>query len=277
MSDNSQTKRERGSYLASPGFFFLLVMLLSFPFYVLGTTGNRFPIATFLPLSALMTFLPMIAALILVYRQGGVGGAKEFLVRAFDYRRIKGVAWVLAALLLMPIIALLEYGVLRVGGRALPDAQFFAVAEIVAFFLMFFIGAVGEELGWQGYAYARLNHGRSALNAALIIGAIWALWHVIPYAQMGRSAEWILWQCLGTIALRVIIVWLFVNTGQSVVVSVLFHTMINMPWGLIQNYGLFYDPFVMFVILALVACVAAVYLARNKQSQHPTFGRRRES
>ena len=277
MSDNSQTKRERGSHLASPGFFFLLVMLLSFPFYVLGTAGNRLPIATFLPLSALMTFLPMIAALILVYRQGGVGGAKEFLVRAFDYRRIKGVAWVLAALLLMPIIALLEYGVLRVGGRALPDAQFFPVAEIVAFFLMFFIGAVGEELGWQGYAYARLNYGRSALNAALVIGAIWALWHIIPYAQMGRSAEWIVWQCLGTIALRVIIVWLFVNTGQSVIVSVLFHTMINMPWGLIQNYGLFYDPFVMFVILALVACVAAVYLARNKQGQHPTFGRRRES
>ena len=200
-----------------------------------------------------MTFIPMIAALILVYRQDGVGGTKEFLGRAFVYRRIKGVAWVLAALLLMPTIALLEYGVLRVEGRALPDAQFFPVTEIVAFFLMFFVGAVGEELGWQGYAYARLNHGRSALNAALVIGAIWALWHVIPYAQMGRSAEWIVWQCLGTIALRVIIVWLFVNTGQSVFIAVLFHTMINMPSGLIQNYGLFYDPFVMFMILALVA------------------------
>lgn len=229
------------------------MLLLSIPFYVLGAAGNPLPVATFLPLSALMTFIPMIAALILVYRQDGVGGTKEFLGRAFVYRRIKGVAWVLAALLLMPTIALLEYGVLRVEGRALPDAQFFPVTEIVAFFLMFFVGAVGEELGWQGYAYARLNHGRSALNAALVIGAIWALWHVIPYAQMGRSAEWIVWQCLGTIALRVIIVWLFVNTGQSVFIAVLFHTMINMPSGLIQNYGLFYDPFVMFMILALVA------------------------
>lgn len=253
MYDNSQTNRERGSYLASPGFFFLLVMLLSIPFYVLETAGNRLPIATFLPFSALMAFFPMIATLILVTRESGARGARQLLARALDYRRIKGVAWVLAALLLMPVVALLAYGVLRVEGRALPDAQFFLVTEIVAFSLMLFIGAVGEELGWQGYAYAALNSGRSALTAALIIGAIWALWHVIPYAQMGRSTDWIVWQCLGTIALRVIIVWLFVNTGQSVFVAVLFHTMINMPWGLIHNYESFYDPFVMFVILTIVA------------------------
>lgn len=255
MSDNPQTKRKRSSYLASSGFFFLLVMLLSIPFYVLGATGNRLPIATFLPISALMAFIPMIAALILVYRQGGLGSAKEFLGRALDYRRIEGVAWVVAALLLMPIMALLVYGVLRGEGSALPDAQFFPVAEIVAFSLMLFLGAVGEELGWQGYAYPALKQGRSALNAALIIGTIWALWHVIPYVQLGRSADWIAWQCLGAVALRVIIVWLFVNAGQSVFVAVLFHTMINMPWGLIQNYESYYDPFVMFVILALAAAI----------------------
>ena len=263
MSDNSQTKRKRASYRASSGFFFLLVMLLSIPFYMLGATGNRLPIATFLPISALMAFIPMIAALILVYRQGGLGSAKEFLGRALDYRRIEGVAWVVAALLLMPIMAFLVYGVLRGEGRALPAAQFFPVAGIIAFSLMFFLGAVGEELGWQGYAYPALKQGRSALNAALIIGVIWALWHVIPYAQIGRSAEWIVWQCLGTIALRVIIVWLFVNTGQSVFVAVLFHMMINLPWGLIQNYESFYDPLVMLVILALVAGIVVALWGRS--------------
>ncbi len=274
MSDNSQTKQKRASYLASSGVFFLLVILLSIPLYVLGAHGDRLPIATFLPLSALMAFIPMIAALVLVTRESGARGARQLLARALDYRRIKGVAWVLAALLLIPIMALLGYGALRIEERTLPDAQFFPVAEIVALSLMFFIGAVGEELGWQGYAYARLKHGRSAINAALIIGAIWALWHVIPYVQLGRSADWIVWQCLGTIALRVIIVWLFVNAGQSVFVAVLFHTMINMPWGLVQNYESFYDSQAMFVILALVAgTVAALWGPSTLARFRHTLGR----
>lgn len=257
MTDNSQTKLARSSYLASSGFFFLLVILLSIPFYVLGAAGDRLPIATFLPMSALMAFVPMIAALILVYRESGVTGDKTFLGRALDYRRINGVGWVLAALLLMPIVFLLAYGVLRIEGRALPDAQYFSIAEMIAFALMFFVGAIGEELGWQGYAFAGLRNGRSALEAALIIGVIWALWHVIPYAQMGRSIVWIAWQCLGTIALRVIIVWMFVNAGQSVFIAALFHMMINMPWGVVSNFELYFDPFVLFGTLTLVALIVA--------------------
>lgn len=253
MSDNSQTTRARASYRVSSWLFFLLVFLLSIPFYVLGAAGGRLPIATFLPVSALMAFIPMIAALVLVYRQSGGDGAKEFLGRAFDYRRIKGVGWILATFLLMPLVLILEYGVHSFSGAALPDAQLFSIAEGLEFFLMFFVGAIGEELGWQGYAFAGLRERWSALESGLILGAVWAVWHVIPYAEMGWSGDWIIWQFLGTIALRVIIVWLFVNAGQSVFIAVLFHTMTNIAWGLFPNYGSYYDPLMMFVIMALVA------------------------
>lgn len=90
MSDNPQTKRERASYRASTGFF-LLVMLLSIPFYVLGADGDRLPTATFLPISAIMAFIPMIAALILVCRESGVSAAKTILSHALDYLRIEDV------------------------------------------------------------------------------------------------------------------------------------------------------------------------------------------
>lgn len=253
MSDKSQTKPARARSSASTCLFFLLVVLLSIPFYVLGAAGGRLPFAAFLPVSALMAFIPMIAALMLVYREGGARGAGKLLARALDYGRIKSAGWILVALLLMPLVFLLGYGVLRFDGRALPDAQVFSSVQIAAFAIMFFVGAIGEELGWQGYAYAGLRNGRSALGAALIIGVVWALWHVTPFLEMGRSLHWTLWQCLGAIVLRVIIVWLFESAGQSVFVAVLFHTMINMPWGLIQNYQSYYDPSVMFVILALVA------------------------
>ena len=255
MFDGSQTSEASASRRASPWVFFLFVFILSIPFYVLGAAGGRLPIATFLPLSALMAFIPMIAALVLVCRDSGANDARELLGRAFDYRKIKGVGWILATLLLMPFVLLLQYGVHCLFGAALLDAQLFSIAEILAFFLMFVVGAVGEELGWQGHAFAGLRERWSALEAGLILGTIWALWHVIPYIQMGRGGDWIIWQCLCTIALRVIIVWLFANAGHSVFIAVLFHTTINIPWGLFPNYGSYYDPFIMFVILALVAAI----------------------
>ncbi len=257
MSDGSQAPAANERRRASPWLFFFFVFVLSIPFYVLGAAGGRLPIATFLPLSAIMAFIPMIAALVLVYRDGGADGAREFLGRTFDYRRIKGTEWLLAALLLMPAVLVLEYGVHRLSGAA-PDVQFFSIAEVLGFSLMFFLGAVGEELGWQGYAFPGLRAQWSALAAALILGAVWALWHVIPYAQMGRSGAWIVWQCLFTIALRVIIVWLFVNAGQSVFIAVLFHLTINIVWGLVPTYGSTYDPFVMFLILAPIAGIVVM-------------------
>ena len=49
----------------------------------------------------------------------------------------------------MPLVFVLEYGVLRLSGAA-PLGAPFPIATILAFFVMFFVGAVGEELGWQG-------------------------------------------------------------------------------------------------------------------------------
>jgi uncharacterized protein len=260
MSDASQTKRARASHLASPWVFFLLVLLLSLPFYALGLAGERLPIATFLPMNALMAFVPMMAALVLVYRESGISGAKTFLTRAFDFRRIKGAGWVLGALLLMPLVFVLAYGVLRLEGRPLPDLHLFPIAKIAGFALMFFIAAIGEELGWQGFAYAKVRTGRSALATALILGAAWGLWHITPFIEMGRSVGWTLWQCLGAVAMRIIIVWLFENAGQSVFVAVLFHTMINSPWGVFTEFELYFDPLVMLAILAPVAgFVAALW------------------
>lgn len=239
---------DRDPSTGSPAIFLVLVLVLSIPFYLLGVEGGRLPGLTILPASALMTFVPMIAALILICRQDGRAGDLALLRRAFDFGRPGNAGWFMVALLFMPAVCVLEFLVLRVTGTG-PPVPDIRLDQASFFFLTFFIAAIGEELGWQGYLYPALRTHQSALAAALVIGVLWALWHVIPFAQLGRSLDWIVWHSLSAVALRVIIVWLFENTAGSVLVAVLFHTMINVSWALFPIAGSFYDPFITFLIL----------------------------
>ncbi len=234
----------------SPFVFFGLVFCLSIPFYWLGAAGGQLPVLTAQPISALMAFMPMTAALILVCRDCGIGAAAKLLARALDYGRARRVFWCVGAVCLLPFIAIVQYLVLHLIGTALPS-PIYAIGGIPLFLMMYFAGAVGEELGWQGYAFPSLRAHHNSLMAAVLIGVFWALWHIVPFLQMGRAAGWIVWHGLSIVALRVVMVWLFVRTGQSIFVASMFHMMINLPWSVIANYGAFYDPQITLLILLL--------------------------
>lgn len=231
-----------------PLIFFILVFALSVPFYIVSATGAHMPGMSFLPASALMGFVPTTAALIITYHQGGSEGAFALLTSIFVFGRKFSASWIYAALLFMPIVCLFEFWILNWTGNAVPIPQIEA-RQALFYFVAFFIGAIGEELGWQGYAYPSLRVRHGILKSAFILGVIWALWHLLPYYEMGRSSNWIFWHLLATVALRLIIVWLFENTTKSILIAVLFHTMINLTWALFPVAGSFYDPFITFTIL----------------------------
>ncbi len=236
--------------------FFGLVMVLSLPFYALTATGKPLPFAPALPISALMACVPMIAALVLVARQSGVAAAGGLFKSAFNFRAIPSTWWILIAVTIMPAAFTITGGVIWLHGAALPDLNSFPASAVTLALALFFFGAVAEEIGWQGYAYPRLNKSHSALTAALVIGVIWALWHVIPFALLGRSATWIIWHGLTMVLMRVIIVWLVVNAGHSILIAVLFHTMSNSVWGIFPDFGPYYDP--VFMCMVLLSPVIAV-------------------
>ena len=47
--------------------------------------------------------------------------------------------------------------------------------------LWFPLGAIGEELGWRGYLHNRLNADMVGLVSSVIVGTMWAFWHVGSY------------------------------------------------------------------------------------------------
>jgi len=241
--------------------YLLLVFGLSLPFWLVGAFADRFlppsmPIS--LPPSALMAFVPMIAALILTAKQHGASGFRVLLARAVDGARVRAPGWWLAAILLMPVAMLLAWGLvqLRDGPISHPVLP---LARLPVFFLMFLTAGLGEELGWQGFLYERLTPGLNALDAALLIGAIWVVWHIIPMTQTGHDAVWSAWQLAAMIPLRIITVWLFAAGGRSLLLVAVFHAMTNVSEFMFPNYGSHYDPMITCLILAVVATLAVLF------------------
>ncbi len=236
--------------------FFTLVFALSIPFLLLGfiVKGATENLPIKLPISALMAVCPLIAAAILVYKKQKMQGVKELLALSFDFKKIKDKRWYAPIVFLMPVISLLSYTFLKQTGTTTSESQT-SFLTILLFFIVFFVGAIGEEIGWSGYIIDPLQNQFGALKASIILGIIWAIWHIIPFNQAGQTPIWIFWQCITTVFLRIIMVWIFNNTGKSVFGMVLFHTMINLSPFLIPNNGVHYDPFVFSILLMGIVAI----------------------
>jgi uncharacterized protein len=250
---DEDTSNIHASQSRSPLKFFLLVFALSIPFWVIGSaTGLQ--LLPGLPLSALMVAYPLLAALILVYRENGAAGVIELLKRSFDYKRIKRMVWYVPVILLMPGVTVLTYLLMRLMGWPLSTPQFSVPAGLVLF-LVFFFAALGEELGWSGCILDPMQTRWNALTAGILLGLVWAAWHGVPLIQARRSPAWIAWWSLYTVPLRVLIVWLYNNTGKSVFAASLFHAFTNVSGIIFSSY---YDPRVTGPIIALAAVIVTV-------------------
>jgi uncharacterized protein len=124
------------------------------------------------------------------------------------------------ALLVPPVLILVTLYFLRsfVSPIFVPNVFIFGIGfGVIAGFL--------EEIGWTGYAFNKLSLRYSALASAILLGAVWGLWHapVVDFlgAAYPHGQYWLpfyLSFIAIVMAVRVLIVWLYVNT-KSVLVA----------------------------------------------------------
>lgn len=266
----------------SPWTFFLVVFILSTPFGLLGAlTDLSLPkgLGLHIPISGLMLVCPLTAAAILVYREEKLTGISNLLRRVFDLQRIRHTIWYLPIFFLMPLIMVLCYGVMYGFMRLMrlplhePHISWLTLLMLPILFVLFFIGAVGEEAGWMGYAIDPLQARWTALGGTLIVGAVWALWHTVTYLQARNTLTWVIAQTLGTIALRLFIVWLYNNTGKSLFAAIAFHAMVNVSESMFPQFGPQYDPVIAGAIMAVLAVIIVFLwgpktLARFRYAPH---------
>ena len=132
--------------------------------------------------------------------------------------------------------------------------------------------ALGEEIGWRGYALPRLQSRMSALGASLIIGPIWALWHLPLWltGTPGRTPTLYAAFVISVIALSVILTWVYNSTGGSLLMVVLLHATYNLPITLSIDElgGRATMPVLLYFGLTVVAAIVVVIVAGPAHLSH---------
>ena len=246
----------------SPLRFILLLFGLSIPLWVVGAVYNvqlfpRFNLFQ-LPLG-----MPAVAALLLIYGESGRTGVTALLKRTYDLRKINSPLWYFPILLIYPSVGFINYWILRLSGNDIPPPQFSLV--VLLGYSTVFLLTYGEELGLTGYLIDPLQQRYSALTSGVVLGIVWAAYHVPSFVISGYySLEWIVWHAIYIVAGRVLFVWVYDNSGKSLFSMALFHSTFGLFWilwpatGNLQKAPPYYDPRISAVVVMLYA--AAVVL-----------------
>jgi uncharacterized protein len=135
-----------------------------------------------------------------------------------------------------------------------------------------------EEIGWTGFAFPKLAARRSALAAGVLLGVMWALWH-LPVADFlgaasphgDRRLAFFGAFALAMTAMRVLICWMYTNT-RSVLLAQLMHisstgalVIFGAPRVTPGQEAMWYGSYgaVLWVVVAAVAMIFGKGLTRN--------------
>lgn len=213
----------------SPLKYFLLLFGFSAPLWIIQAIIDVRGLPLDIPVTDIIAaFMPLFVACFLAYREEGSRGVKGLLKRVFDYSRITRKCWYLAIFGVPVLIFLAIYLLVSLMNLPVPGRWQVSVLSIPLLFVFFFLGSTGEEAGYMGYAFEPMNKRWNAFTTAILIGIPWAVWHYPSMINQGRSFTWILWGTLGTIFFRVLIVWIYNNSGASLFACILFHALYNL-------------------------------------------------
>jgi uncharacterized protein len=218
-------------------------------------------------LTILASNVPSVLAIVLTATVFGRGALRKLLGRLLIWRvnplwyllLVLGPAALVAGV--VPLNALMGGPALSLGMPLLGIAVFLAFHIVPG-------SALGEEIGWRGYVLPRLQSRMSALSAALIIGPIWALWHLPLWltGEPGRTPTLYAGFVVSVIALSVILTWVYNSTRGSLLMVVLLHATYNLPITLaIDDLGTRATlPVLLYFGLLVVAAIVVVIVAGPK-------------
>jgi uncharacterized protein len=236
-----------------------VLFLISVPFWLLGAYAkglSRF-LPAGLPISALQLICPLITVAILSRFTMTPDERKRLWLRVIRPNRLRPLWWCIPALLVMPLAIVASLVTMGLLGWHVP-APHVDLGAIILMYVIYSVATIGEEVGWTTYLTDPLQSRYGALGAAIVIGSVWSVWHFIPWAQGGHTLSWILAQGAVTLLARIFMVWIYNNSGHSLISSLLFHASINVAQLFPTNGPSLYHPEVTSAVL-IVAAVLVIW------------------
>jgi membrane protease YdiL (CAAX protease family) len=236
--------------------YFTLAYLLSWalwPLVILNPTS-----------SPLVPFGPLIAAAIVSLL---AGGPKELwaLLRQLTRWRVHPI-WYLIALLGPFVMAVVAAALAVAMGTPMRRSGAYTDLGAVGFTLLSTMVIVGlfEEVGWRGFALPRMQRRLDAIWAALLLGVVWALWHlpelISDPTRQRPPLQFVVW----TLALSVILSWLYNSTNGSLLIVIICHGAIDtagrymLPEFSNQGYQVVWWCMVgLYIVIAIIVVFAA--------------------
>ncbi len=222
-------------FVLSYAFFWLVIGL--FAAIVLGVLRQQpstLP-AWLMPLVVIAgSWMPALAAVIVTGTLDGRDGIRRLFAKFLRFRL--PVKWYVAALIPfgLAFVAALIY---KLGGAAAVAGVTLSVGFVVALVVSTLPGAVGEEAGWRGFALPLLLERYSPLKAGLVLGIVWAGWHLPVLVAGGYSGLSLLlygaFFTVGIISVSVLMTWIYGRTSKSLVPMVIAHLSVNVGLALI--------------------------------------------
>jgi membrane protease YdiL (CAAX protease family) len=177
------------------------------------------PFESLVPLAGLGGFGPLVAAIVFTVRD------RDASLRALFgglRPRSRWLAWYAGALVL-PGALLVIGGAAFAAFGAWGDRSYLHLPTLPQHFVALALVPIVEEIGWRGFALPRLQRRYSRLTAALILGAVWAVWHVLMFYLAGLSVGAMGLGFLMILAGSVGMSWLYNRTDQHLLPMVLVH------------------------------------------------------
>ena len=221
--------------------FFVLANLLSWlawtPYVLsqngLGVWDYRFPAV--LGSSQILGVLPgaylgpVFSAFLVTLVADGRDGLRRWVRRLWHWR--VRWHWYAIALLGVPAVLLLT-GFVFSGGQIQPPSVLVLAVYVPALLFQMITTGLAEEPGWRDFALPRLQDRFGPLRASLILGPLWAAWHLplflsdwggFPDAHWSRPLVFVVF----CVSFNFVVSWVFNRTGQSLPLVMLLHVSVN--------------------------------------------------